>query len=114
MTKDLVRIGGLILLEVLLDIAFSLFYPMPINPFRATLISAVALLVLLGVDALKKGLINPYIGGISIFLAAYLGSILVQEGYLASKSWESGLAHVVILTATFILVSRVFGKPKEI
>ena len=111
MKKNLVSIAALILLEFLLDAAFVLTYPLPVNPFRATLISAAALLALFGLDAFRRGLINPFIGGISIFSSAYLGAILVQEGYLVSKSLESGLVHIVILAATFILVNKVFGRP---
>lgn len=111
MTKDFIRIGSLVLLEFLLDVSFSFFYSLPINPFRATLISVMALLVLLGIDVLRKGLLNPYVGGISIFLAAYFGSILVQEGYLVSKSAESALIHIGILAVSYIAVNKVFQKP---
>lgn len=111
MKKIFWQIAALVLLEFLIDLAFSFFYQIPVSPVRATFVSAVALLVLLGADALRKGLVNPYVGGISIFLAAYLGSILVQEGYLASKSPESGAVHVVILAVSYILVNRVFQKP---
>lgn len=110
MKKDILRIAALVLLEFVIDSAFSFFYPLPVNPFRATLISVAAMLVLLGSDALKKGLVNPYVGGISIFFAAYLGSIFVQEGYLASKSLESGAVHVVILAVAYVLVNKVFQK----
>lgn len=111
MKKNLIRITALVFLEFFLDTAFVFFYPLPINPFRATLISISALIALFGLNALKKGLINPFVGGITIFSSAYFGAILVQEGYLVSKSWESGLAHIAILGATFIIVTKVFGRP---
>ena len=100
---------GLIFLQYLIDTLFVYIYA-SVNPIRATLIGLSALLVLGVVHYMKKGLVNPLLGALSIYSSALFGALLVQVGYLVSKSPLSGLVHALILVVTFVVLSFFYEK----
>src|SRR3989344_3958159 len=109
-TKTIIyRIIGLMILQGILDLIFVYLYP-EVNPIRATFIGLSAIIVLDLLYFIRKNLINPVIGGISIFSSALFGALLVQVGYLISKSPLSTLVHVLILIVTYLILDFVFKK----
>lgn len=107
--RVIVNLIGLILLQFLIDMLFVFIYP-TVNPIRASFIGVTALAVLFGVYSVKKDLVNPIVGALSIFSSALFGALLVQSGYLASKSPLSGLVHALILIFTYLIIEFVRRK----
>ena len=102
-TKHLKVIIILALLQFLLDMLYVYLYP-DVNPIRATLIglSAVAILFIPFLEKIVE--MKPYIAFLPIYSSALFGALLVQADIVASKSAASGIAHVVILIVTYIVI----------
>lgn len=98
--KHLLQIISFILLQFLIDRAYVYIYP-EVNPIRALLIGATAFVILFVVSKFWKGA-SYWIGTISIFSSAFLGALLVQGGYIVSKSALSGIVHILILVLTYL------------
>ena len=95
-------IGVIVLpvLQLLINLLYVYIYP-TVNPLRALMIGATAFVVLLIAIAFHRREIHPVIGGLSIFLSAFFGALLVSGGALVSKSFFSGLVHLLILWIIF-------------
>ena len=106
-TKHLKIIIILVLIQFILDMLFVYLYP-AVTPIRATLIgiSALVILYLISLIPFTKNLIDlkPHISFIPIYSSALFGALLVQAGIVASKSVASGIAHIVILIATYFVI----------
>ena len=102
--KLILTLVGLLALQLLIDLLFVYIYPL-VGPLRATMIGATAFLVLGGIHLSKKELVNPVLGGLSIFSSALFGALLVQAGVLVSKSTLSGAVHGLILIVAFLVLS---------
>ena len=94
----------LIVLQVLLDMLYVYIYP-TVNPIRATLIGASALIVLFIPFVTKLVDMKPYIAFLPIYSSALFGALLVQADFVKSKSAASGIAHVVILIVTYFIIT---------
>ncbi|MBI2652820.1 hypothetical protein HYX00_05115 [Candidatus Woesearchaeota archaeon] len=117
-TKHLKVIVVLILIQFLLDMLYVYIYP-TVNPIRATIIgcSALIILYLISLIPYTKNLIDlkPYISFIPIYSSALFGALLVQADFVKSKSAASGIAHVVILIVTYVVIAvikRTYEKKK--
>ena len=106
-TKHLKIIVILILIQFLLDMLFVYLYP-DVTPIRATLIGASAffILYLLSLTKIYEKItkLGYYIAFLPIYSSALFGALLVQADVVASKSPESGIAHVVILVVTYFII----------
>lgn len=97
---------GLVALQFFIDFFFARWYPnITVSPFRASLIGGTALVILCGVGFFTDHMKRAVGGALSIFLSAFLGALLVQEGYLISKSVMSGVLHALILIAAYIVLT---------
>ena len=93
----------LIVLQFLLDILYVYIYP-AVNPIRATMIGASALIILFIPFVTKLVDMKPYIAFLPIYSSALFGALLVQADFVKSKSAASGIAHVVILIVTYLII----------
>ena len=100
--KTGLTIVGLIFLQFVIDVLFVVVYP-TVSPVRATGIGVTAFLVL-GVIWVFSDVVDPVLGALSIFSSALLGALLVQAGFLVSKSPLSGVVHGLILIGTYLLL----------
>ena len=119
-TKHLKIVIILILIQFLLDMLYVYIYP-TVTPIRATMIGFSALFILYSISLIPfvKNLIDlkPYIAFLPIYSSALFGALLVQAGIVASKSAASGIAHIVILVVTYIVIvaiQKIYQKKKEI
>lgn len=102
--KHLKVIIILILLQLAIDFFYVYLYP-SVNPIRATLIGATALLLLYVLPFQRLFNIRPLIGSLSIYSSALFGALLVGAGALKSKSFLSAVAHIAILILTYALAT---------
>ncbi|MBS3167907.1 hypothetical protein J4216_02175 [Candidatus Woesearchaeota archaeon] len=111
MDKEKFLIGIIVLpiLQFIIDSFYIWVYPQ-VNPFRALMIGVTALVLLFIPYIFEKRWINAWIGGLSIFSSAFFGALLVQAGVLVSKTFFSGLVHILILWASFIIISFIYEK----
>lgn len=104
--KHLKVIVVLVILQFLLDTLYVYLYP-TVNPIRATLIGLSALIVLF-IPFIRRFIeIKPYIAFLPIYSSAFFGALLVQADFVKSKSTASGIAHVVILIITYVIIALV-------
>lgn len=110
--KYVIAVLALILLQFLIDSIYVYIYPQ-VNPIRATLIGLTALVALF-IPYLKRiaGL-RPALGFLPIYSSALFGALLVQNGYLVSKSLLSGAVHVAILLVTYAIIIFLRNKYAE-
>lgn len=94
----------LLFLQFLIDNLYVFIYE-TVNPIRATLIGATALVLLSVQYFAHSRFINPVIGALSIYSSALFGALLVQGNYLVSKSLFSALIHTIILIITYLILS---------
>ncbi|MBI2148532.1 hypothetical protein HYU23_02535 [Candidatus Woesearchaeota archaeon] len=109
--KIIITLIGLILLQLIIDLFFVFIYP-NVNPIRATMIGITSLVFLSLLYLINKKLVNPVIGALSIFYSAFFGALLVQSGYLISKSSLSGLVHALILIITYLIMYFLYERLK--
>ena len=102
----------LIVLQFLLDMLYVYIYP-TVNPIRATLIGASALIVLFIPFVTKLVGMKPYIAFLPIYSSALFGALLVQVDFVKSKSAASGIAHVVILVVTYFVIELLLNLLKK-
>lgn len=110
--KHLKIVMILIVLQFLLDMLYVYIYP-TVNPIRATFIGFSALVILFIPFITKLVDMKPYIAFLPIYSSALFGALLVQADIVASKSAASGIAHVVILIVTYIVIvfiKKVYNK----
>ncbi len=110
--KKVLTIFGLILLQYIIDVLYVYVYP-TVNPIRALMIGASALLILGIIHITKNKLVNPLTGALSIYSSALFGALLVQAELLVSKSFLSGIVHALILIVSFILLDYAYNKYKN-
>lgn len=106
------RIIIFIILQGLLDMLYVSLYP-AVNPIRASLIGASALVILF-ISPVRR-LVDGYslAGFLSIYSSALFGALLVQSGVLVSKSLFSAVVHIALLIATYgvlIYLGQSFGR----
>jgi len=101
MRRKSLSIAALVLLIFLLDRVFRFLHP-EVNLVRATLVGSSAFIVLLALSAFRRGLLDPVVGGLSVFASAFFSVLLIQGGLLVSQSGVSGVVHAVILAAAFL------------
>jgi hypothetical protein len=93
----------LVLLQLVIDMVYVYLYP-TINPIRATLIGATALVILF-IPWLRKFLnLDPWFSFLPIYSSALFGSLLVLGEIIISKSALSAIVHVIILIVTYAIV----------
>ena len=95
------------ILQYLIDLLYVYIYP-NISPLRALMISITAFVVLLIALAFHRKEINPVVGGLSILSSAFFGSLLVNGGFLVSKSVGSGIWHIIILEFSFLVLYFIY------
>jgi hypothetical protein len=78
-----------------------------VNLIRAGLVGATALVALAPMARLPGFPIRPPTGALAIFASACLSVLLIQSGWLVSRSTLSGLVHLLILAAVFPLLERI-------
>ena len=111
-TKHLKIIVILVVLQFLLDVLYVYIYP-TVNPIRATLIGISALIILFIPFIRKVVEMKPYIAFLPIYSSALFGALLVQADFVKSKSAASGIAHIVILIATYFIIIAIQKKVKN-
>ena len=104
--KHLKIIVILIVLQFILDMIYVYIYP-TVNPIRATLIGGSALIILVMPYLTRLIDMRPYIAFLPIYSSALFGALLVQADVVKSKSAASGIAHVVILIATYGIIAAI-------
>ena len=93
----------LIVLQLLIDMLYVYLYS-TVNPIRATLIGATALVILF-IPWLRNFVeMKPWISFLPIYSSALFGALLVQGNVLVSKSAASAIAHVLILIVTYGII----------
>ena len=112
MRRRLLSIAALILLIFLLDRAYRYLHP-EVNLVRACLVGASAFLVLLVLSVLRRGLLDPVVGGLSVFASAFLSVLLIQGGLLVSQSLVSGIVHAIILAAAFLALDAAAARRRR-
>jgi hypothetical protein len=105
MRRKALSIAALTLLILLLDRAFRYIHP-EVNLVRASLVGLSGYLGLLALHAARPGLLRPAAGGLSVFASAFLSVLLIEGGVLISRSPLSGLVHVIILAAAFLVLDH--------
>ena len=102
---------GLAAFQGLLDFFYAEALPnLVVSPSRAFTIGATAFVLLWLVQLLKRNLLPPVLGGLSVLSSAYFGALLVQADYLVSKSVFSAIVHIAILIVTYLVLEKVQGK----
>ncbi|MBI2107719.1 hypothetical protein HYT54_01215 [Candidatus Woesearchaeota archaeon] len=91
------------MLQFLLDTIYVYLYP-DVNPIRATLIGMTSFAVLFIPYFRNLVGLRPAFGFLPIYSSAFFGALLVQNGYLASKSVLSGIAHIAISALTYGII----------
>lgn len=108
-TKHVKVIVVLVVIQFALDMLFVYLYP-NVSPIRATLIGFSALIILF-IPFIKKMIeMKPYIAFLPIYSSVLFGALLVQADFVKSKSAASGIAHVVILIVTYIVIIAIQKK----
>ena len=98
----------LVVFQFLLDMLYVYIYP-TVNPIRATLIGASALIILFIPFVTKLVDMKPYIAFLPIYSSALFGALLVQADFVKSKSAASGISHVVILIFTYGIIALIYN-----
>ena len=112
MIKHLKIIFILIVLQFILDMLYVYIYP-TVNPIRATLIGASALIILFMPFLTRIIDMKPYMAFLPIYSSALFGALLVQAAFVKSKSPASGIAHIVILIVTYFVIVTYVGYKKK-
>ena len=112
MKRILLSIAGLSLLLFALDQLYRVLHP-EVNLVRACLVGATALAALAPLARLPRFPIPPVTGALAIFASAFLSVLLIQSGWLVSRSTLSGLVHLLILAAAFPLIDRIRARRGE-
>jgi len=113
--NNLITLIGLLLLQYFIDFAFVYIYP-TVNPIRASFVGLSALAILSTayfITKEKSEFVNPVIGALTIFSSAFFGALLVQAGYLLSKSAISGAIHIIILIVSYFILDFVYEKIRK-
>lgn len=105
MRRSLLSIAALSLLLFALDRLYRVLHP-DVNLVRASLVGLTALAVL-ALARLLRSPIRPWVGALAIFASALLSVLMIEAGFLVSRSPGSGRAHVLILAASFPLLDRI-------
>ncbi|MDO8563756.1 MAG: hypothetical protein Q7R87_01995 [Nanoarchaeota archaeon] len=101
------NIISLIFLQFLLDMLFVYIYP-NVSPIRATLIGLSALIIIT-IPFIRRFLaMNSLVAFLPIYSSALFGALLVQSNIIQSKSPASGIAHILILIITYLLIIFIF------
>jgi len=91
----------LVFLHLMINRIYSYIYP-NVNPIKATLIGLTALLAML-VPFIRNFIgVTKLEGFLPIYTSALFGALLVQAGFMVSKTTESTLVHIGILIATYL------------
>lgn len=99
----------LIFLHFIIDRIYTNIYP-NVSIIRATLIGLTALLVLL-VHFVRNFIgVTKIEGFLPIYSSAFLGALLVQAGFITSKTTESGLTHIGILAGMYTIIKLAKNK----
>ncbi|PIN73951.1 hypothetical protein COV20_02455 [Candidatus Woesearchaeota archaeon CG10_big_fil_rev_8_21_14_0_10_45_16] len=94
----------LLILQLVIDYIFVFIYP-EVNPIRATLIGATALVILFLLPWSKDWSRLPaWLAFLPIYSSALFGALLVQADYLVSKSVVSAVVHALILIVTYVII----------
>ena len=97
---------SLIIIQFPLDMLYVYIYP-SVNPIRATFIG-ISALIILSIPIIRNFLkMNPLISFLPIYSSALFGALLVQAGFVASKSTASGITHVLILIITYVIIALI-------
>ena len=117
--RAILSIIWLLLLQFALDILFVYIYP-EVSPLRASFIGVSSFLILSltylfikNITRNKKEFVDPLTGALSIFSSAFFGALLVQAGYLASKSNLSGEVHIILLALSYVILDHIHRKMKN-
>jgi hypothetical protein len=105
MRRTLLSIAALSLLLFALDRLYRVLHP-DVDLVRASLVGLTALAALAPLAVLRRSPIPPWLGALAIFASAFLSVILIEAGFLVSRSPGSGLVHVSILAVVFLLLDR--------
>ncbi len=106
MRRNLLSIAGLSWLLLALDLLYRVFHP-EVNLVRASLVGLTALAVLAPLARVRRVAIRPWIGALAIFASAFLSVLLIEAGFLVSRSPSSGLVHLLILASAFPLLDQI-------
>jgi hypothetical protein len=106
MRRNLLSIAGLTALLFALDRLYRWLHP-EVNLVRASLVGLTALIALAPLARLQRSGVRPWVGALAIYASAFLSVLLIEAGWLVSRSSSSGLVHVLILAAAFPLLDRI-------
>jgi hypothetical protein len=108
MRRNALAIPALLILLALLDQLYRVLHP-EVNLVRASLVGATAWAALLLLRAAGLRLVPPGRGALAIGASAVGSVLLIQAGWLVSRSTTSAAVHVVILAAAFQALPRADG-----
>jgi len=101
MRRNGLAICGLVILLVVLDQLYRVLHP-EVNLARASLVGASAWLALRALRAAGLRWPSPARGAFAIAASAFGSVLLIEAGWLVSRSPRSALVHVLILAAAFL------------
>lgn len=112
MKRTLLSIGALCLLLLAIDRLYRWLYP-EVDLVRAALVGATALGVLWALAAVGWRRIEPWRGALAILASAAGSVLMIEAGWLVSRSFVSGIVHAAILAGIFPLIDslRAPGAP---
>jgi len=113
MRRKSLSIAALVLLIFVLDRAYRFLHP-EVNLVRACLVGSSAFIVLLVLSIFRRGLLDPVVGGLSVFASAFLSVLLIQVGLLVSQSLVSGVVHAIILAAAYLALDAAAQRRRSV
>jgi hypothetical protein len=105
MRRQGLSVAALAALLFLLDRLFRVLHP-EVDLVRASLVGAAALAALAPLWLLRRRPLEPWTGALAIFASAFGSVLLIEAGVLVSRSFVSGVVHVLILAAAFPALER--------
>ena len=106
MKRELLGTAGLVLLLFALDRLYRVLHP-EVDLARASLVGLTALAALAPLLLVRRRPFEPWVGALAIFVSAGSSVLLIEAGFLVSRSALSGAVHVLILAAAFPAINRV-------
>jgi hypothetical protein len=98
--------AALLVLLFLLDQLYRLLHP-EVNLVRATLVGATAFAALWLAARAGSRLVPPAPGALAVLASACSSVLLIEAGWLVSRSSRSAVFHAVVVVAAYALLRRV-------
>jgi hypothetical protein len=101
--RTLIAVGALTSLLIAVDQLYRLLHPR-VELARAVLVGLTAYASLALGAAAGVRVAGPGVGGLAIFTSAFVSVLLIEAGWLASRSPASAAFHFLVLALAFLLL----------